>query len=109
MTKAGHKVSETKTEVTELVGLVKAYALQETVGPLKRIGRTIAFGSAAAVVFGIASVLTLVGVLRLLQTDTGHVFAGEWDWVPYLLTIGAGFLMLGAAAALVLRKRPEVR
>lgn len=109
MPQAAHRMSETKTEVNELVGLVKSYAVQETVGPLKQIGRTLAFGSAAAVVYGIAAVLSLVGVLRILQTGTGRVFAGEWSWVPYLLTIGVALVILGAGAALMLRKRPEAR
>jgi hypothetical protein len=107
MPEAKQKASETKTEVAELVALIKAYVLQETVGPLKRIGRMLAFGSAAAVLFGIAAVLSLVAVLRVLQTETGRVFAGEWSWVPYLLTIAAAMVLLGLAAAIGLRKRSE--
>jgi len=97
------KASETKTEVVELVALVKAYAIQETVGPLKRIGRTLAFGSAAALMFGIAAILSLVGLLRALQTETGSVFGGEWTWVPYLLTVVAALAFLGVAGAMALR------
>jgi hypothetical protein len=107
MPEAKGKASETKTELTELVGLIKAYALQETVGPLKRIGRTLAFGAAAAFMFGIAAVLSLVAVLRVLQSETGHVFAGEWSWAPYLLTIAAAAVILAVAAALGLRNRSE--
>jgi hypothetical protein len=107
MPEAKQKASETKTEITELVGLIKSYALQETVGPLKRIGRALAFGSAAAFMFGIAAVLSLVAVLRVLQGETGHLFAGEWSWAPYLLTIAAAFVILGLAAALGLRNRSE--
>ncbi|MHB1988338.1 MAG: hypothetical protein ACYCSF_10195 [Acidimicrobiales bacterium] len=98
-----HKAQGTRTEVTELVGMVKSYALQETVGPLKQIGRALAFGSAAALMFGIAAVLFLVGLLRVLQTETGSLFGGEWTWVPYLLTIIAAVVFLGVAAALALR------
>jgi hypothetical protein len=108
MPRAAKKAGDTKTELTDLVGMLKTYALQETVGPLKQIGRTLAFGSAAALLFGVAAVLTLVAVLRVLQTETGHLFAGEWSWVPYLLTIGAALVLLGLAAALGLRKRSEV-
>ncbi|MGO9197794.1 MAG: hypothetical protein ACLQK4_11800 [Acidimicrobiales bacterium] len=97
------KATDARTEVAELIALIKAYAIQETLGPLKRIGRTLAFGSAAAVTFGIAAVLSLVGLLRALQTETGSAFAGEWTWVPYLLTVIAAVAFLGAAAALALR------
>ncbi|MHB8245367.1 MAG: hypothetical protein ACYDGN_08445 [Acidimicrobiales bacterium] len=99
--------SETKAELNELVALIRAYVVQETVGPLKQIGRTLAFGSAAAIMFGIAAVLSLVGFLRMLQTETGSVFAGEWNWVPYLLTIAAAMILLGLAAAIGLRRRSE--
>jgi hypothetical protein len=93
----------TKAEVTDLVGLIKSYVLQETVGPLKAIARTLAFGSAGAVLLGIGSVLMLVGVLRVLQTETGSVFAGEWNWVPYVLTAVASLALLGAVGASLLR------
>ncbi len=107
MPQAKQKAGETKTEVAELVALIKAYVLQETVGPLKGIGRQLAFSSAAAFLFGLAAVLTLVAVLRALQTETGRVFAGEWSWVPYLLTVAAAMVLLGLAAAVGLRKRSE--
>lgn len=97
------ETSGPRVELAELVALIKAYVLQETVGPLKQVGRTLAFGSAAAVMFGFAAVLSLVGLLRALQGETGTVFAGEWSWVPYLLTIIAAVMLLGAAAALGLR------
>ncbi len=92
-----------RTEVAELVEMVKSYVLQETLGPLKHIGRTLAFGSAAAALFGLAAVLSLVGVLRVFQTETGSVFAGEWSWVPYVLTSLTALAFLGAAAAIGLR------
>ncbi|MGH9172669.1 MAG: hypothetical protein ACRD0Z_17685 [Acidimicrobiales bacterium] len=93
----------TKGDVGEFVDLTKRYVLQETLGPLKSIGRTLAFGSAAAVTFGVASVLGLVGVLRVLETETGSRFAGSWTWLPYVITIGAGVLILLIAAFILLR------
>lgn len=98
-----HDSGGPRADVSELVGLVKTYALQETVGPLKQVGRTLAFGSAAALMFGIASLLSLVGLLRALQTETGSVFAGEWSWAPYLITVVAAVALLGVGAAIGLR------
>jgi hypothetical protein len=91
------------SEVNELLDLLKRYLLQETVGPLKTIGRTLGFGSAAALLFGISGVFTLLAVLRVLETETGTVFGGSLSWLPYLLTIVAGVILLGAAAAGLLR------
>lgn len=93
----------TASELSELVDLIRRYVMQETVEPLKRIGRGLAFGSAAAVTLGIGLVLLLVGLLRALQTETGSVFAGEWSWAPYFLTVIAGTAALGIAAVMVLR------
>jgi hypothetical protein len=103
MPDAKQKATDTRTEATELVAMIKAYAIQETLGPLKQIGRTLAIGSATAVLFGIAAVLSLVGLLRALQTETGSAFAGEWTWVPYLLTLVVAVAVIGAAAFVVLR------
>jgi hypothetical protein len=107
MPDAKAKASETKTHVTELAGLIKAYALQETVAPLKTIGRNLAFGAAAALMLGTASVLSLVALLRALQTETGSLFAGEWNWAPYGLTGIAGLVFLGAAGAFMLKKKTK--
>ncbi|HEV8064184.1 MAG TPA: hypothetical protein VGP46_05100 [Acidimicrobiales bacterium] len=101
--KATPKETSTKGEIGEFVDLTKRYVLQETLGPLKSIGRTLAFGSAGAIMFGFASVLALVGVLRVLETETGTRFAGNLTWLPYLITIGAGLLILLLAALILLR------
>ena len=53
------------------VDLVKAYAKQETIGPLKGAGRWIGMGMAGALTLGLGLSLILLGLLRLLQT--------EWD------------------------------
>ncbi|MGH9292271.1 MAG: hypothetical protein ACRDZ6_05775 [Acidimicrobiales bacterium] len=92
-------------QVNELVGLVKTYLLQETVGPLKKLAFTVAFGSAAAVLIGIGAIFFLVALLRVLQTETGTIFAGEWSWAPYGLTIIAGVIALSLSAVLLLSGR----
>jgi hypothetical protein len=94
---------DTASEVSEIVDLLKRYLLQETVAPLKTMVRTVGFGAAAAVMFGIGGVFALLGVLRVLETETGTVFAGDWSWAPYGLTIVAGLGVIGLAAAALLR------
>ena len=81
--------------VLELRDLIVAYVRQETVTPIKSLGRYILFGIAGALLLGLGVVLLGVGVLRLLQTETGSTFRGDWSWAPYgivfvaLLTGGA--------------------
>ncbi len=73
--------------MSELWELLIAYAKQETVEPLKGLGRFIAFGLGAALVGSTGIVLLTLGVLRVLQTHTDDHLAGNWNWVPYLVAL----------------------
>ena len=89
------------TLVQELRDLIVAYAKQETVEPIKDLGRFLAFGVAGSLVVGLGLSLLLLGGLRLLQTETGDAFEGNWSWVPYLTVLAAA----GVAIALALAAR----
>jgi Putative Actinobacterial Holin-X, holin superfamily III len=71
--------------LTELWDLIVAYAKQETLDPLKALGRFVGYGVAGAVCFGIGSVLIGVGALRAIQTNA-HL-EGDYSWVPYLAVV----------------------
>jgi Putative Actinobacterial Holin-X, holin superfamily III len=75
--------------VIELRELVVAYAKQETVAPLRQLGRYVGFGLAGALVLGLGVVLLFVGGLRALQTETGSTFTGDLSWAPYLIVFAA--------------------
>ncbi len=81
--------------VIELRDLIVAYIRQETVTPLKSLGRYILFGLAGALLLGLGVVLLGVGVLRLLQTETGTTFRGDWSWAPYGIVFAV--LLVGGA------------
>lgn len=87
------------TLATELWDLVRAYAKQETIEPLKGLGRAVGFGVAGALSLGIGVVLLVVGVLRVLQTETGEAFDDNWSWVPYLIVL----VLCGVVVALALK------
>ncbi len=91
------------SDVAELIDLLKRYVLQETIGPLKTMGRSLAYGGAAAVMIGLGAVFGLIGLLRVLETETGTTFRGDLSWAPYGLTVVAGVLVLALGAGLVLR------
>lgn len=74
----------------ELWEMVVAYARQETVDPLKRLGRFLAFGVPGALLTGTGLVLLAVAGLRALQTETDGRFDGDWSWVPYGIVLAAG-------------------
>ena len=88
------------TVVSELWTLVKTYARQETVGPLKGIGRSFAYGVGGSIVLSLGLVLLSLALLRALQSETGTTFTGSWSWAPYLLTLaGVGVVITLALAA----------
>ncbi len=72
--------------VGDVIDVVKEYARQETLGPLKGAGRWLALGTVGSLLLGLGSILVLVGTLRLLQTETS-MFDGAWSWVPYLIVL----------------------
>lgn len=83
--------------VRELRELVVAYAKQETVEPLKGLGRYVGFGLAGALLLGTGSTFLAVGALRALQTETGTTFDGNWSWAPYGIVFAGLVLFAGAA------------
>jgi hypothetical protein len=81
--------------VSELRDLVVTYVKQQTLVPLQKLGRYIAFGVLGSLLLGFGVLFLGVSALRALQTETGDTFAGDWSWVPYLITFVA--LLLGGA------------
>ena len=60
------------------------YLKQETIQPLKGLGRFLYMGIAGSFFLAGGILLLLIGILRLLQTETGTALTGDWSWVPYL-------------------------
>ncbi len=84
---------ENENPVTEVVNLIKAYALQETVEPLKPIGKFVAFGLAGAALIGVGILLLSLALLRGLQTI--DFFDGNWSVLPYLIVSVAVLAVAG--------------
>jgi hypothetical protein len=57
------------------------YVREETVDPVKALGRYAGFGCLGSLLIGLGGILLLVGSLRGLA----HVFHGSLSWIPYLL------------------------
>jgi len=83
-------------EVSDLLDTVKAYAKQETLGPLKGVGRVIGLGLAGVLCLGIGTIILLVALLRVLQTETS-AFDGNWSFVPYVIALAVGVLVMALA------------
>ncbi|NQV96428.1 MAG: hypothetical protein HQ486_01400 [Acidimicrobiaceae bacterium] len=75
-----------KVKLAELYDLVVNYAKQQTIDPIRGVGRWLLFGLIAAVLMSIGLVLGALGVLRLIQTTAIGV-SNSWSWTGYLITI----------------------
>ena len=89
------------------------YLKQEVVVPLKGLGRFLYMGIAGSFFLAFGLLLILLGVLRLLQTETGTALQGDWSWVPYAVVVVLGIAVIGVAALRIQsgpgqRKLPEV-
>ncbi len=78
--------------------LVVDYVKQETLDPIKGLGRFVLFGIVGSVALAIGLVILAVALLRLLQGETGGAFDGNLSWLPYLICT---VVVVGVAVASV--------
>ena len=85
--------------VRELRTLVVEYAKQETVEPLKGLGKYFGFSFGGALLLGLGYMFISIGMLRLLQGwgpgDRGHRFNGTMSWAPYAIVAVASVVIAG--------------
>ena len=74
-------------DAKELVDLVIAYAKQETLEPLKGLGKNALKGLGGAVLLGIGGVFVSMGALRAMQTETGWFEEHNATYLPYIITV----------------------
>jgi NO-binding membrane sensor protein with MHYT domain len=89
--------------VVELRDLVVTYVKQQTLVPLKQLGRYVGFGVLGSLLLGFGVVFLAMSGLRALQTETNGTFSDDWSWVPYVIMIVV--LALGGALVWLLRGR----
>jgi hypothetical protein len=92
-----------RASVNDVIEVVKAYALQEIVDPLKGLGRWIGAGIAGAILLGLGLLLLLLGLLRLLQDVGADVFDGNWSFVPYVIVLVLTVLIIAIVASRIKR------
>ncbi len=91
-----------KEQIQELKDLVVSYAKQETIDPLKGIGRYIGWALGGALLLGTGVVFVAIGFLRMLQTE-GPDWLHKRGWsttYPYLVLL----VLLALGAVLTLRQ-----
>jgi hypothetical protein len=73
------------------------YLKQEALTPLKGLGRFLLWGVTGSLLIAVGVLLALVGILRLLQAETGTALTGNWSWVPYFAVSLLGVAVAGVA------------
>ena len=89
---------------TELWALTKDYARQETVDPLKGVGRYLGYGAAGALLGGVGVILLMLAGLRALQTETGDALDGNLSWLPYLIVLVVAAALVAWAVTRISKK-----
>jgi hypothetical protein len=93
--------ASTGDTIAETVQMVKDYAFQETVDPLKTAGRWIGLGLVGAILIGVATGFLSLGLIRMVQTEWPGTFSGRWmHMLPYLF----GLLLCALVAGLAVRR-----
>jgi hypothetical protein len=87
------------TLAVELKDLVVAYAKQETLEPIKGLGRFIAFGVAGSLLLAMGLVLLTLAVVRVLQEELADTFDGNWSFAPYAIALVFCIVVLVLAAS----------
>ena len=88
------KATNPTGDARELVDLVIAYAKQETLEPLKGLGKNALKGIGGAVLLGIGGIFCSIAALRAMQSETDWFEEHNATYVPYGVTI----LLLGLLA-----------
>jgi hypothetical protein len=91
--------------IRELRELVVEYAKQETIEPLLALRKYVGFGLLGGLLLGMGSLFLEIGILRLLQEQTGTSLTGNWSWVPYFVVIITSLTVAALLFKIGTRKR----
>lgn len=94
----GTKTGGVRQSGEDALQLVIDYVKQETLEPVKGLGRFLLFGIAGSVALCGGLILLLIALLRGLQETTGTTFAGNLTWIPYLIVSFAALVVIGLSA-----------
>ncbi len=89
--------------IGDVSDLVKAYARQELVGPLRNVGRFVGLGLGGALFLGLGLLLLALGGLRAIQAEAADTFDGNWSFVPYVIILVAIGLAMGLIGVRIMK------
>lgn len=77
----------------ELLDLTVTYAKQETVDPLRTLGKKVRNGVLGSALASVGLIFLLVGVLRLVQVEAR--LRGAWSFLPYVAALAVAAAVAG--------------
>ena len=99
-TKATREATSDSVAIGEVIDLVKGYARQEALAPIRGAGRWIAYGTAGALLIGVGTSLLVLGLLRMIQNEFGPTFAGRWmSLLPYVASLMLCLVVIAVAVS----------
>lgn len=91
------KASSIRSDVEEIRALAIKYIKEETVQPIKELGRFVAYGTIGSIFVGFGTTLLLLGALRFLQ-EQFKVLDGSLSWLPYFIVVALAGSVIGITA-----------
>jgi hypothetical protein len=91
------RASSMQRDLEEIRDLAVKYIKEETVQPIKDLGRFVAYGTIGSVFVGFGTTLLLLGALRFLQ-EQFKVLNGNLSWLPYLIIVVLAGAVIGLTA-----------
>ena len=80
-------------DLDEIKALALRYIKEETIQPIKEMGRFVLWGALGSLLVGIGYLFLLFGALRFLQ-DQFKVLDGTLSWIPYLIVVALAALVI---------------
>jgi uncharacterized membrane protein len=81
-------------DLEEIRDLFIKYIKEETIQPLKEMGRFIVYGALGSIFVGFGVTMLLLGTLRFLQ-EQFRVLDGSLSWLPYLIVAAIAAAVAG--------------
>jgi hypothetical protein len=86
--------SSIQRDLEDIKDLAIKYIKEETIQPLKDLGRFVAYGAVGSLFVGFGFTLLLLGSLRFLQ-EQFKVLDGTLSWLPYLIVAVLAAIVVG--------------
>jgi hypothetical protein len=80
-------------DLDEIKTLALRYIKEETIQPIKEMGRFVLWGALGSLLVGFGYLFLLFGALRFLQ-DQFKVLDGTLSWIPYLIVVALAALVI---------------